>query len=294
MDVVDGHAAPGGSPFNMARALSRLGVPAAFMGHLSNDSYGRALLEALGRDGVDTALVSIGHEKTTLAVASVDGEGLAHYEFAVEGTAAPNLTSGMLPPRLDSRITAICTGSLGLALEPMASTLAELVSRERGGRVVILDPNVRPGLVPDDAYRGRLQEMAGMSTIVKASEEDLAWLYPGLDREAAVDKMLEGGVALVAVTLGAAGALAAHEDALVTVPAVAVDIVDTIGAGDAFGAALVAWLHEHSALEPDLDLPPDKLRAALEFACLAAAITCTRAGADPPRREEIDARRLTG
>jgi len=174
-------------------------------------------------------------------------------------------------------------------LEPMASTLLELLDRERHGRAIMVDPNVRAGLMPDTEYRDRLHTVLAGSTIVKASDADLAWLYPDLDYHRAAERLLGEGAGVVVVTLGADGAFAAHRDVRVSAGAVTVDVVDTIGAGDAFGAGLLAWLHDHEALEPDLHLEEQELRAAIEFAGLVAALTCTRAGADPPWRSEVEA-----
>jgi fructokinase len=172
----------------------------------------------------------------------------------------------------------------------MASTLVDLVRRERDGRVVMIDPNIRLGLVADGEYRDRLQEMIAQSTIIKASDADLAWLYPGLTYQDAADRLAGEGARLVVVTLGARGAFAAHRGFHMAVEAVKVDVVDTIGAGDAFGAALLAWLHDHDAVQPDLQLEREDVKTALEFACLAAALTCARAGADPPWKSEMMAR----
>ena len=282
--------APGGGPFNTARALARLGVPTAFLGRLSNDAFGRELADLLVSDGASLELSSVGSEPTTIAVAEVDSAGLAEYEFLVEGTAAPNLTVDMVPKRLSPDVRAIHLGTLGLVLQPMASTLVELVHRERDGRVVMVDPNIRLGLAPEGEYRERLQEMISQSTIIKASNADLAWLYPDMSYEDAADRILDEGGRLVVVTLGAQGAFAAHRGFHVAVDAVKVEVVDTIGAGDAFGAALLAWLHDHDAIQPDLYLEKEEVKAALEFACLAAALTCARAGADPPWKSEMIAR----
>ena len=284
-------AAPGGGPFNTARALARLAVPTAFLGRLSNDSFGRQLVEALSSDGVSLELASFGPESTTIAVADVDSEGLAEYQFLVQGTSAPNLTSEMIPAHLDGGVNALHVGTLGLVLEPMASTLQEVIRREHEGRLVMVDPNIRVGLIPDTEYRARLHAVLAESTIVKASDADLTWLYPDLSYKRAADRLLREGVAMVAVTLGAQGAFAAHRDFRLSVSAVPVQVVDTIGAGDAFGAGLLAWLHDHDALKPDLRMEEHDLRAAVEFACLAAALTCARAGADPPWRAELMAQR---
>jgi fructokinase len=280
---------PGGGPFNTSRALARLGVPTAFLGHLSNDALGRHLAELLVADGASLALASFGPEPTTLALAAVDGAGLAEYEFSVEGTSAPNLTPAMIPDPLPADITALHVGTLGLVLEPMASTLTEMIDREAAKRLVMLDPNVRPSLVADNLeYRDRLTRLMGQSTIVKASETDLGWLNPKLGYAAAADQILDSGARLVIVTLGSQGAFATGEDRRVSVEAPPVDVVDTIGAGDAFSAAFLAWLHDHDRIQAGLRIEPDELRAALEFACLAASLTCAKAGAEPPTRAEME------
>ena len=292
MDVIhngDGteRAVPGGGPFNTARALARLGVPTSFLGHLSDDPYGLELAALLRSDGVNLDLATVGPEKTTVAIAEVDSEGLAEYQFMVQGSSAPQLTLQTLPERLSPRVDALHLGTLGLVLEPMASTLAELIHRERDARVMMLDPNIRAGLIPDDVYRERLHDVVSHSTIVKASEDDLAWMFPGVGYRDAAEQLLSDGVPLVVVTLGAAGSFGAHRDTRIRVDAVPVQVVDTIGAGDAFGAALLAWLHDHGCVSRDLRLEPDQLRAALQYAGVAAAITCSRAGADPPWKHEM-------
>jgi fructokinase len=283
--------APGGGPFNTARALARLGVPTAFLGRLSGDVFGRELAGLLVSAGAHLELASIGPEPTTIAIADVNSEGFAEYQFLVQGTSAPNLTLDMLPEHFGRDVAALHVGTLGLVLEPMASTLAELVRREHDRRLVMLDPNIRLGLVPDSEYRERLQTAISQSTIVKASEADLGWIYPKLGYELAADQILRDGVSLVVVTLGARGAFGAHRGARIHVGAPQVEVLDTIGAGDAFGAALLAWLHDHSALQADLFLEQDDLAAALEFACRGGALTCTRAGADPPWKWEMQLNR---
>jgi len=156
----------------------------------------------------------------------------------------------------------------------------------------MVDPNLRPAALPQDGgYRARLDGIIAESTIVKASDADVTWLCPGIDLQSAARALLARGPQLVVVTLGADGAFGVSADTEVRVAAPAVKVVDTIGAGDAFGAALLAWLSDHDRLNRDLHLDHDELGAALEFACLVASITCTRAGADPPRRVELNAQR---
>lgn len=283
-------AVPGGGPFNAARALARLGTSTAFLGRLSGDPLGRRLAEQLQADGVSTAWASQGPEPTTMALAKLSQDGHAEYEFRIEGTSAPNLTTAMIPDDLGPEVIALHAGSLGLALEPMARSLAELIEREGGRRLVMLDPNVRPGLVPDSDYRLRLEHAIDASTIVKASDADLGWLYPDTCYEEAVTAILDRGVRLVVVTLGPEGAFGATSDARVRVGAPTVDVADTVGAGDAFGAAILADLADHEEISIHLSLGADRLRSLLEFACEVAAITCTRTGADPPWRSELATR----
>jgi fructokinase len=291
--VLDGDGSrrpsPGGGPFNTARALARLGVPTAFLGHLSDDEYGRLLADRLAADGASLAFARVGHEPTTIAVANVDADGLAEYEFVIKGTSAPNLTIDMVPSHLPAEVDALHVGTLGLVLQPMASTLVDLVRRESQRRVVMLDPNIRPLLVSDSEYRPRLDWMISQSTIVKASAADLAWIYPGLDHLAASARLLARGVRLVLVTLGAEGAYGATQDGGLAVSAVPVQVVDTIGAGDAFGAAVLAWLYDRQILRRDFTLTPEDVQSLLKFACLAAALTCSRSGAEPPWRSEMQA-----
>jgi fructokinase len=279
---------PGGGPFTAARALARLGIPTQFLGRLSTDAFGEQLRDLLTADGADLAMTSFGPEPTTLAIAAVDPEGHAAYRFVSNGTSAPNLTGEMVPASFDPGVKALHVGTLGLVLEPIATTIAALVDREHTQRLVMVDPNIRQPILGGAAsYRARLDRIIAQSTIVKASDADFDWLFPQLDRRTAARALLARGPRLAVVTLGAEGAFGVTTDTEVQVPAPAVEVVDTIGAGDAFGAALLAWLHDHSALRRELALSPDDLRSALEFSCLVASITCTRAGAEPPRRSEL-------
>ncbi|HEY8643367.1 MAG TPA: carbohydrate kinase [Candidatus Dormibacteraeota bacterium] len=272
VDIVGGVPRPGGGPYNTARALARLGAPTRFLGRLSDDSFGTLLRDGLVADGVDLALTSFGAEPTTRALAELDAGGTARYRFEVGGTSAPNLAvAGELPPGA----RALHVGTLGLVLEPMATALVELAMRESGRRLLMVDPNVRPDLVADpSAYRRRLESVFARATIVKASAGDMAWLYPGHDLERAAAAVLALGAGMVVVTLGAEGALAVARGVRARAPAPRVKVVDTIGAGDAFGAGLLAWLYERDLLSPDLELSAGELEAALRFACRVASLAC--------------------
>src|ERR1700674_1723778 len=297
IDRLPGTDSPGGGPFNTARSLARLGIPTQFLGRLSTDAFGRQLRDLLVADGGDLSLTSFGPEPTTLAMADVDRDGHAVYRFVIDGTSAPNLTPQMVPTSFAPDVNALHVGTLGLVFEPVATTLAGVVEREHGKLLVIVDPNIRPSALlaegrvgAGSGYRARLNRVIAQSTIVKASDADVTWLYPDLDLHSAARVLLACGPRLVVVTLGAEGAFAVQSEGELQVAAPAVKVVDTIGAGDAFGAALLAWLRDHLRLSPDLRLERWELEDALEFACLVASVPCTRAGADPPRRAELDRR----
>jgi fructokinase len=310
IDRIPPYDSPGGGPFTTARALARLGIPTEFLGRLSTDAFGQQLRDLLTADGADLSLTSFGPEPTTMAMAEVDRDGHAAYRFVIDGSSAPNLTPQMLPASLSPDVNALHVGTLGLVFEPMATTIAALVDREHSKRLVMVDPNIRPSALPNSppprtgrasfpspsgggqggGFRARLDRIMSQSTIVKASDADIAWLYPELDLESAAHALLARGPQLVVVTLGADGAFGVSTGTEVRVKAPAVEVVDTIGAGDAFGAGLLAWLHDHDRLNRSLHLEREELCDALEFACLVASITCTRAGADPPRRDELKLR----
>jgi fructokinase len=292
IDRIPADDSPGGGPYTTARALARLGIPTQFLGRLSTDRFGQQLRDLLTADGADLSLTSFGPEPTTLAIADVDHDGHAAYRFIIDGTSAPNLTAKMLPASLSPDVEALHVGTLGLVFEPVATTIAGLVEREHRNVVVMVDPNIRPSALPREeaqgAYRARLDRVISQSTIVKASDADFAWLYPEAGLESAARALLARGPSLVVVTFGADGAFGIIDGTEARVAAPVVDVVDTIGAGDAFGAGLLAWLHDHDRVSRDLHLQPDELHAALEFACLVASLTCIRAGADPPWRAELD------
>jgi fructokinase len=192
-------------------------------------------------------------------------------------------------PELPAGAIALHVGTLALAIDPTATAFEALLEREAGRRAIVLDPNVRPPVFGDRAsYRERFERLAKLATVVKMSDGDAAWIYPDAGPEEAMQHVLELGPQLVAVTLGPDGAIAATPDARARVAAVPVEVVDTVGAGDVFGAALLATLVEQDALNPEAPLDNEGLERALSFATTAAAITCTHTGAVPPSRAEID------
>jgi fructokinase len=230
--------------------------------------FGHQLADLLGADGADLSQAYFGSAPTTLAVAEVDSDGLAAYRFVIKGISAPNLTPAMAPPSLSPDVNGLHVRTLGLVLDSMASTLADFIQCESEQRAVMLDPKIRPALVANAGQcRRRLDAVIARSTIVKWSDADLTRLDSDLDLEAAVDRILGAGVRIAVATLGAQGALGASNSVRVRVPAPTGEVVDTGGAGDFLGSAL--------------------LMSALVFACLIASLTCTRAGAEPPWRAEL-------
>jgi fructokinase len=279
----------GGGPFNTAIALGRLEAPIAYLGRLSTDGFGRLLRQRLVDNGVDLRFVVDTAEPTTLALVTLSGSGEASYSFYTDGTAGTGLRTDQLPERLPEDVDALHLGSLGIVLEPGATGLEALVERERGRRLVSLDPNVRPAIIPDmDAYRRRLERLVARVDLVRLSTDDVA-LLGDLTPAALAEKWLTSGAALVVVTGGQEGATGYRVAGEVTVPAEPVTVVDTIGAGDSFNAGLLAWLRRHEALDRSAveELGDGEVAEALRFAGRVAAVTCTRPGADPPRLAEV-------
>ncbi|MEU1167816.1 carbohydrate kinase [Streptomyces sp. NPDC005921] len=275
--------APGGGPYNTAVALGRLGSPTTFCSRTSYDAFGEALLDGLRRAGVDLSLVERGAEPTTLAVATVDARGSASYSFHVDGTADRLFAA---PADLPATTRAVSFGTLSLVLEPGASAYEELMRRAaEQGLFTALDPNVRAGLIPDpDAYRARFKSWLPSVTLLKLSEEDALWLG-GTPRE-----WLAAGPSAVVITHGGDGLSAFTRDGTVyAVPGEEVAVVDTIGAGDTVNAALLHGLAAQDALSAEAlrGLDADGWTRLLRFAARAAAITCSRAGAEPPYASEL-------
>ncbi|MEW2164075.1 carbohydrate kinase [Streptomyces sp. NPDC007084] len=273
----------GGGPYNTAVALGRLGSPTAFCSRVSRDAFGGALLDGLTGAGVDVSSVQRGDEPTTLAVATIGTDGSAAYSFYVEGT-ADRLFSA--PAALPEATRAVSFGTCSLVLEPGASAYEELMRKAAAqGVFTALDPNIRAGLIPDpDAYRARVLSWLPSVSLLKLSEEDAAWLG-GTPRE-----WLAAGPAAVVVTRGGDGLTAFTRDGSEhSVPGEAVDVVDTIGAGDTVNAALLHGLAGRDGLSPAAlaGLGPEGWTEILRFAARAAAITCSRAGAEPPYASEL-------
>jgi fructokinase len=273
----------GGGPYNTAVALGRLGSPTAFCSRTSYDAFGEALLDGLRGAGVDVSAVQRGPEPTTLAVATLDAHGSASYSFYVDGTADRLFA---VPAGLPAGTRAVSFGTCSLVLEPGASAYEELMrDAAASGVFTALDPNIRPGLIPDaDAYRTRFKTWLPSVSLLKLSEEDAGWLG------GTPEEWLAAGPSAVVVTRGGDGLTAYTRGGGVhSVPGERVDVVDTIGAGDTVNAALLHGLARLDALSPEAlsGLDPVGWERLLRFAARAAAVTCSRAGAEPPYAREV-------
>ena len=305
--VVD--ARLGGGPYNAARTLARLGAATTFFGGLADDRFGRLLRGALDAEGVVIGVPGPSAAPTTLALVDLDQAGVASYAFYLTGTAAadldyPPLTAAFAAILAEARATAAATGAgvdaavavhvgaLGLVMEPIGSAVERLVLADvPPDALVMLDPNCRPGAIADRAaYLGRIGRIAARADVVKASVDDLAYLYPGSPPAEAAELLLAAGPALVLVTDGPHPARAFLPGAVLAVEVPAVRVVDTIGAGDAFGGGFLAWWSANGLTRSDLKRPP-LVRTAVQAAAAVAAATCSRPGADPPTLADLRASR---
>ncbi len=278
---------PGGAGYNVARTLGRLGRPVAYLGRVSTDGFGARLRHELEADGVGLDAIVATDDPTTLALAEIGEDGGAQYRFYDAGTSAPGLTLEAATAALPGQVGTLYLGTLGLVFEPIATTLEALVGRVGDDVLVAVDPNCRPTAIHDRAaYRGRLDRVLARADVMKASEEDLEWLEPGADPVDAARTLLAADRSVALVTLGGDGALVVTADDVIEVTAPPVEVVDTIGAGDAFMGGFLARWGERGLGREDL-ARLDELTEAAAFGCRVAAITCSRAGADPPRAAEL-------
>jgi fructokinase len=292
---------PGGSPYNTAIAIGRLGVPVQFLGKLSVDFLGDMLVDRLVQNRVGTDFITRSDRHSTLAFVNVTTNTEPQYIFYTEGTADRSLSMQDIPFKLPPETSCILFGSIAMTMEPVASAVEFLVSAERNREnfapVISFDPNIRPFMIGDkDIYIRRLETWMASSTIVKISAADLTFIYPGLEPEKILQKILALGPRLAVVTLGSKGAIALlrREDGSfirVEAPVVDLPVVDTIGAGDTFHGAFLSWLElkgkmSHSALA---SLSEQDLYEALYFANKAASLVCSKQGAEPPSMTEVSA-----
>ena len=285
------NAIAGGSPFNVAVGLRRLGVEAGLFAGLSTDYLGKRLKQVLLNEGVTDQYWWEIDAPTTLAMVALDANGVPNYSFRGEGCADRQLHVQHLPA-LGPQVRGVHVGSFSLVVQPIADTLLALVQRESGKRLISLDPNVRLNPEPDiEVWRQRIKQLIPYADLIKVSDEDLELLYPGQDPQQIAQSWLSQRCQLVFLTRGAQGAsVFSREHGQYSVPAQTVTVADTVGAGDTFQAAVIAWLTEQQrdSIEGLQQLSKADIAALLDFACRAAALTCNKTGPDLPYRHQLD------
>ncbi len=283
-------AIAGGSPFNVAVGLRRLGIDSALFGGLSNDFLGQRLLHVLKDEGVSEQFLVEFPAPTTLAMVAVGANGSPQYSFRGEGCADRQLRVVHLPT-LGHEIRGLHIGSFSLVVQPVGDTLLNLVKRESGKRLISLDPNVRLNPQPDiQLWRDRVGELVKHADLIKVSDEDLHLLYPDQSPESVLQGWLQHRCHLVFLTRGGDGATVfSRQHGSWSAPAVKVVMADTVGAGDTFQAALIAWLTEQQldSVEGLQQLSREQIDSMLDFAIRAAALTCSKTGPDLPYRAQL-------
>jgi fructokinase len=283
-DGTERKAVVGGGPANTAKALAKLGIKVQFIDGISTDRYGQMVLKQLHKDGVLLDFVKFSDKPTCLAVVSLNKQGGASYEFVIEGTATFDFSATWLPEPSANKPSLLHIGTLVTAIEPAASVLFEWAKQVSKVSPIVFDPNIRPAVLSDRAeYVKQVERWVSISSAVKVSDDDIYWLYPGVDLEQVAENWLSMGPELVTVTFGDKGLTGYRKNEKVAVDAKKVVVADTVGAGDTVGAILV-----EAIIEDGLDkLTGDRLAAILDRAAKAAAITVSRTGALPPSKDEI-------
>ena len=284
IDILPTGPVVGGGPANTAKALARLGHDVHFIDGISNDAYGQSARAELLHDGVNLDLALASDKPTCTATVTLDAAGGASYEFLIDGTATFDFASSWLPDPYRYQPQVLHIGTLVTMIEPGASALYDWAMQVAELAPIVFDPNIRPSVQPDrDLYEAAVEKWAALSAAIKVSDDDLAWLFPGQSIEDVANRWINDGVFLVVVTRGADGVVGYTADGRVEVPGVKVDVVDTVGAGDTVGAIVVEAMLTHGLVE----LRGDLLRGVLARAAAAAAITCSRKGAQPPFKHEL-------
>jgi fructokinase len=284
IDILPTGPVVGGGPANTAKALARLGHDVHFIDGISSDSYGQSARSELLNDGVNLDLALTSDKPTCTATVTLDAAGGASYEFLIDGTATFDFNASWLPDPYRYQPQVLHIGTLVTVIEPGATALYDWAMQVAELAPIVFDPNIRPSVQPDrDLYEAAVEKWAALSAVVKVSDDDLAWLFPQSTIEDVANRWINDGVFLVVVTQGANGLMGYTSDGRVEVPGVKVDVVDTVGAGDTVGAIVVEAMLTHGLVE----LRGELLRGVLARAAAAAAITCSRKGAQPPFKHEL-------
>jgi fructokinase len=274
----------GGGPANTAKALARLGQDVYFIDGISSDKYGQMSRQELLDDEVRLDLALSSDKPTCLAIVSLNGNGGASYEFEIDGTATFDFSDSWLPDPSRYKPNVLHLGTLVTVIQPGADVLYDWAMQVAEFAPIVFDPNVRSVVMNDrDKYLTAVERWVVISSVVKVSDDDLAWLYPGQQYTDVAKRWISDGAALVVVTRGADGLVGFTADGVVEVPGVKVDVADTVGAGDTVGAIIVEAMIEKGIL----NLTGDTLKAVLNRAAVAAGITCSRKGAQPPYKHEL-------
>jgi fructokinase len=284
IDELPSGAVVGGGPANTAKALARLGHEVAFIDGISTDAYGVKARAELAADGVDLSLALTSDLPTAVAEVTLAADGGASYVFKLDKTATFDFNSSWLPDPSRYKPQVLHIGTLATLVQPGADVLFDWALACADFAPVVFDPNIRPQVLSDrDKYVALVEKWIGISSVVKLSDDDFEWLYPGKSPESIAKQWLQGGVALVVMTRGADGLVGYTSDGVVEVAGEKVNVVDTVGAGDTVGAIIVQGLITDGLL----NMRGSVLKDVLRRAAVAAAITCSRAGAQPPYAHEI-------
>lgn len=282
----DGMRVPhvGGGPANTAKALARLGLDLYFIDGISTDKYGVAARKELLDNEVKLDLALTSDKPTCLATVTLDANGGASYEFLINGTATFDFSLDWLPDPSRFKPNVLHIGTLVTVIEPGADVLYDWAIDVAEFAPIVYDPNIRPSVMGDrHRYQASVEKWAAISSVIKISDDDMAWLYPGVEYADVAKRWVSDGAALVVVTRGTQGLVGFTVDGVVEVPGVKVEVADTVGAGDIVGAIIVEAMVEKGIL----DLTGDELKSTLHRAAVAAGITCSRKGAQPPYKHEL-------
>ena len=274
----------GGGPANTAKALARLGHDVQFIDGISTDEYGVAARKELIDDEVKLDLALTSDQPTCLAIVSLDANGGASYEFKIDGTATFDFDLKWLPDPSRYKPQVLHIGTLVTVIQPGADVLYDWAMQVAEFAPIVFDPNIRPSVMGDhDLYEAAVEKWAALSSVIKVSDDDMAWLYPGQKYEDVAKRWLNDGAALVVVTRGSNGIIGFTANGSVEVDGAKITVADTVGAGDTVGAIIVEAMIEKGILA----LTGDVLKATLHRAAVAAGITCSRKGAQPPYKHEL-------
>ncbi len=284
IDELPSGAVVGGGPANTAKALARLGHEVAFIDGISTDAYGVKARAELAADGVDLSLAMTSELPSAVAEVTLAADGGASYIFKLDKTATFDFNSSWLPDPSRYKPQVLYIGTLATLVQPGADVLFDWALDCADFAPVVFDPNIRPQVLSDrEKYVALVEKWIGISSVVKLSDDDFEWLYPGKSPESIAEQWLQGGVALVVMTRGVDGLVGYTSDGVVEVAGEKVNVVDTVGAGDTVGAIVVQGLITDGLL----NMRGSVLKGVLHRAAVAAAITCSRAGAQPPYAHEI-------